>query len=207
MSLDSLVVFAINGIFTLVWVQAFRYTNNRLFVFAAIWQVGAILIALLSRMPLMDKLSWSTIVNIYAFSGGVSFICVGGFQRLWPYPLLSTPQILNKVTESAKRGDSRRAIYAARQACAKAPRDSYTHFLLGTLLDEVGQPGKALRHLKFASHLSPDSVEIWSELGKTAEAVHAYQEAISAYQVILTLEPDNELASKKLEECWHASSE
>jgi tetratricopeptide (TPR) repeat protein len=207
MSPNSLAVLAVNGIFIFVWVQTFRFTNNRLFVFAAIWQVCAILLALLSGMPSLDELPWSAIANIYVLSGVVSLICVGVFQHIWPYPLLSTPQVLNKATESAKRGDSRYAIYAARQACAKAPRDPYTHFLLGTLLNETGQPGKALRHLKFASRLSPSSVEIWSELGKAAEAVHAHQDAISAYQAILTIQPGNELASTKLEECQHASTE
>jgi len=67
---------------------------------------------------------------------------------------------------------------------------------IGVGAGEAGDLEKAARAFEKATHLKPDFVEAWYNLGRTYFDLQRYGEAINAYQVAIRLKPD-------LAEAWN----
>jgi Flp pilus assembly protein TadD len=72
------------------------------------------------------------------------------------------------------------------------------HVHLGRVLHEADRFAESAREFERAVELEPRAVEAWGKLGVTYEKLGERDKAISAYQRVLALVPEQPIAQKRL---------
>ncbi len=70
---------------------------------------------------------------------------------------------------------------------------------MGNLMLRQGEEATAVQYRQLAVELRPENAEFWQGLGQTYEAANCPAEARSAYQQVITLQPDSQLARNAAE--------
>jgi tetratricopeptide (TPR) repeat protein len=207
MSIDLLLVFVLYIGFLLFLIYMIRYTRDRLYVAFLLWYIGLILLAVLIRFThgslvfLGVMLDQDIVRNIYLIGGLVAFVLYAEIRIRWPHPFHTEDQLLRHVIELYDQGNSKSALRVARQLVAKSIRRPDALYWQGRILNTLGKHREALRHLRFAHELAPDSLDILLELGLAFKMTGKYREAIRSFENALALDPENASAAGQIEEC------
>lgn len=181
----------------------FKRTGDGWFIVLLLWGLGFVLLGILTRASRDQQffdISWETLRDLY-IGLGVILLLVYGYQLLWPNPFLTASQSSAKALEFYEQGDISRALRILRRIVTLYPQRADARYWLGRILNEQAKYREAVRHLKFARGLSPNSVGVLLELGVAFGNLRRYQDAAEAFEQALALEPENTYAAEKLEIC------
>jgi tetratricopeptide (TPR) repeat protein len=108
------------------------------------------------------------------------------------------PLVLAPLAEAlADSGQNVEAIQAAQQALRRSGghlplyEQTKLHQLLGMLLRQSGQLDQAVHHLSEAARITPTSLEIHLELGRTQEERRQHGQALDTYQNAIRMHPSD----------------
>jgi len=96
-------------------------------------------------------------------------------------------RMLGMVARS--RGDYAKAVDCFRTVLAAWPADVFLRTELGLSLLSLGEAGEATEHFRYACELAPDSESAWFNLGEALWQQAHGEEAVTALQRSLALEP------------------
>lgn len=102
--------------------------------------------------------------------------------------------LLGKARKQIKRGRFKRAIALLRQARRLRPRDARLHRNLGNAFFEIRNNRQALRHLRRAKALSPNSPKTYLLLASVYQDLKRVADARSSYSTYLRLAPAGRFA-------------
>jgi predicted membrane channel-forming protein YqfA (hemolysin III family) len=103
MSLELWVLAGLGILLGIVWLEAFRDTDHRLYIVFALWSFSGVLMGLLRNLFNLENIPWNLIANIFVYGGALLFV-IEAFLRLWPYPFLNIRKLQDQVSESYARG-------------------------------------------------------------------------------------------------------
>lgn len=165
----------------------------------------ALLALVLSTSLMPARASLGALAIVAAGLSGLSFEHARSFHTratLWAHNVEVVPRAAaaqgNLALALQERGDTRRALRAAREAVRLAPEDAEMHCFLGVVLLQQGQVPEARRELEIALALDPELVRAHNNLASALVVEGQVDDGIAHVRAALAIEPDYALGHMNL---------
>jgi Tfp pilus assembly protein PilF len=107
-------------------------------------------------------------------------------------------QHLHAFSQALRRGDTRGALEAARDACLASPQRADAHYAFGQAWSAARNPARAQQAFAVAVKLAPGFADAWINYGLTRYAQGAIEEAKAAFARALQARPGHPVATSNL---------
>ena len=109
---------------------------------------------------------------------------------------------VNVARARIQEGNMAAAEDVLRKALTIDPRLAKTHFFLGTALKSLGRYDEALDHLRLAAASYPRDRVVLNQIGRILFLKRQYGDAITEFQQVLVIDPEDLQAHYNLMLCW-----